>query len=724
MKWLALLLVACTPPHAGAIDGGSTGADGGGQQPAVRSCEVALSFTPEQADAEAVFLAGEWDWAAREPLDGPDASGAWHLARELPAGVHAYKFVTRLPGGEERWSFDPANPYRKYSGGTENSGLRVPDCALPLLEVDSFAVAGGRVTASVRVLRGAGGEPIASVRAAVRHDFTDAEVDAPLDGDHLTIDAPAAPGKDSLIVEATDSAGHAAESVLRPFWIEEQPFDWHDAVIYMAMIDRFADGDPGNDAEPTPGAEPSADWQGGDLRGVTAAISDGSLDQLGVRALWLSPWQRQADDVVVDGEGVTGYHGYWPVRAREVDPRYGSEADLEALVTAAHGHGIRVLMDFVANHVHADHEYVGAHPDWFRSGCRCGTDGCDWTTHRLDCVFNERMPDVNWTNPEAAEQMLSDAQWWLERFDLDGLRVDAVKHVEDAAIRDLSVRVHDRFELGGTEYFLLGETAMGWSGDDLADNLGEYDTISRYLGPWGLNGQFDFVLYHAVSYRVFAEATRGLIHADYWTHASLDHYPAEAIMTPYLGSHDTPRFLTRVDHGGDPITFHRWPSQGLPAAPSGDRPYRRDALAMAWLLTLPGAPLIYAGDEYGEFGGADPDNRHMLRPAAQRSAAESWLRDQVAALGAARRRSVALRRGDYQTLRAEEQFLAYARRAGDDVAVIVLNTSDADVTRTLDVGDGPAALTDALAPDAAPLPVSGGQITLTLPAGTAAVLLP
>ena len=246
------------------------------------------------------------------------------------------------------------------------------------------------------------------------------------------------------------------------------------------------------------------------------------------------------------------------VKARAVDPRLGSEADLEALVTAAHRRGIRVLMDYVINHVHEDHEYVDVHPEWFRTGCECGQPGCDWTTHRLDCSFHAYMPDVDWQEEAASEQMIADALWWLERFDLDGLRVDAVKHVEDLAIVNLSTRVHEAFEQGGTEYFLLGETAMGWAGDDLGANLPEYETIARYIGPFALSGQFDFVLYHATAYRVWADDARGMLHLDYWTRASHDHYPADAVMTPFVGSHDSERLISLAQYGSaSAIVHHR-----------------------------------------------------------------------------------------------------------------------------------------------------------------------
>ena len=94
------------------------------------------------------------------------------------------------------------------------------------------------------------------------------------------------------------------------------------------------------------------------------SIDEGVLDQLGIRAIWLSPFQTNPTGSYDDRDGVhrvTGYHGYWPVAAREVDPRLGGVAALHAMVEAAHAHGIRVLTDFVVNHVHEDPRDRGAH---------------------------------------------------------------------------------------------------------------------------------------------------------------------------------------------------------------------------------------------------------------------------------------------------------------------------------------------------------------------------
>ena len=713
------LLVACGPPASG---------DDAPEVPddvPLRACTTRFTYGP-QGNVEGVALAGEWDWEAREPLL-PQGDGTFALETTLPAGLHAYKLVVTRPGGTVDWILDPANSYRTYFEGVENSAVRVPDCSPPLVEIVSNEVTATGATATLRLARGSGGASITSLTAMRKHDGAEHAVEIARDKGDLRIRLDGLPpGKHTLVVEAADRDGAAAERVLVPFWIEADAYDWRDALIYMVMTDRFRNADPSNDPEPSPGAERAADFHGGDLRGVTAAIEDGTFDAMGVRALWLSPFVENSARVHQDdGHGVTAYHGYWPKKARAVDPRLGTEADLEDLVHAAHRKGIRVLMDFVINHVHEDHEYAQTHRDWLRTGCTCGSPGCDWTERRLDCSFRPYLPDVDWTNREAGEQMIDDALWWLERFDLDGLRVDAVKHVEDLAVFNLSTRIHERFEQGGTEYFLLGETAMGWGGDDVANSANEYATIARYLGLFGLSGQFDFVLYHAVTKQVWTDEARGMFHLDYWTRQSLEQYPQTSVMTPFVGSHDSERLISLADYGSsNPIVHHKWVSQGLPAAPTTDLPYDRAALALAWTLTVPGAPLLYYGDEYGEHGGADPDNRHMWRPDAARDARQRRLFDRVAKVGRLRTELAPLRRGAYVPLTVSEDVISFARVHEGEATIVVINRGAArpfTVEVPASVASG-GTFVDRMDAGGRSVPLTGGSLTIELAARSVAIL--
>jgi glycosidase len=136
---------------------------------------------------------------------------------------------------------------------------------------------------------------------------------------------------------------------------------WADEVLYFVLIDRFADGDPSNNRgvdRRNPGG-----WHGGDLKGLTQQL--GELQDLGVTAIWINPVQlQQARGMPAGAPGAPsfvheGFHGYWIADFTKMEPRFGDEADLKALVDAAHARGIRVLLDVVVNHAGYTSTYQG-----------------------------------------------------------------------------------------------------------------------------------------------------------------------------------------------------------------------------------------------------------------------------------------------------------------------------------------------------------------------------
>ncbi|HMI85888.1 MAG TPA: alpha-amylase family glycosyl hydrolase [Polyangiaceae bacterium] len=707
-------------------------------------CLTPFRYVPAPGMSPAsVQVTGEWNGFANPgtPLRGPDAQGAFMGEVQVAPGLVAYKLII-----DGRYELDPAARLRKYVGAVENSALRVFDCQAPALRLltqsktrSSPGQGDFQATVAFRKGRDAPSLGPASVAATLRHDGALSPLAATVDRttETITVDAPAlADGKYTIFVDAKDAAGHAAKTLRLVFWIEAGAFSWQDALIYMVMVDRFKNGDPSNDAPRTPAADERADFQGGDLQGVRNVIASGALDRLGVNTLWLSPFHSNPIGPYLAQDGVhlsTGYHGYWPTRARQVDGRIGGDAALKALVAEAHAHGMRVLQDFVVNHVHEEHEYVAQHPTWFRTGCVCGTANCDWTAHRLDCMFSDYLPDVDWTVAEASEQFGDDAVYWLDTFDLDGFRIDAVKHVEDACIVNLTARVRDEFEATGTRVFLTGETAMGWNGDSPSANQGEYDTINRYIGPSGLDGQFDFVLYHAAAYRTFAYDEKGLLHADFWAQESGRQYPKGAVMTPYIDSHDTPRSVTVATYRGQDgsharaiATDNKWSNVAGP--PTDAEPYQRHRLGLAWLFGLPGAINLYYGDEYGQWGGADPNNRAVWRGDQALTGEEATTLDFVRKLGVARRELVALRRGIYRPIYGTDDALLFARTANaGEIALIALSrlgtgtTIQATLPPTVGLVDG-TTLRDRLG--GSDVVVTGGAVSIALGARGAAILAP
>ena len=535
--------------------------------------------------ATTVEVMGEWDgWTNGTPMV-EFSTNQWSTNIEIDPGMYCYKFVV-----DGNWVIDSSNPYRGFCDSFENSIARVANDTRPmfthLIENETLHVywhAGS-----------GGGAPSATPTGLLGSTWDAQNWTWSLDLSGLE------DGKHTIHIEGFDTFGIPADDLLLPFWIgEESDFIWDDALIYMVMTDRFVNGNQSNDPTEIQGAAQGADWMGGDLSGVTNMIESGYFSDLGVNALWLTPFNKAANGTGLAADGVhevSAYHGYWPVEPRSIDPRLGTPEELHGLVDSAHSAGIRVMGDFVVNHVHEDHPYHIDHPEWFNEGCICGEENCDWTEHRLDCLFRDYMPDLNWKDRNASEQMIEDILWWIETYDLDGGRIDAVKHVDDLAITNLAVRINERFETAGTDIYLKGETAMGWSGHNLESNSEQYGTINRYMGPNSLDGQADFVLYHATSDLVFATGQEDYMHLDYWTARSQDQYSEGSVMVPFVGSHDVSRFSSRSDPG-TADEWNQWIEQGLPGQPGTDDPYRASLQAHGWLLTTPGAPMIYMGDD-------------------------------------------------------------------------------------------------------------------------------
>lgn len=627
-----------------------------------------VEASPQQSSDKTVFtfkgtasdvsVVGEWDWDT--PVQMVDQNGIWTGELELSEGLYCYKFIV-----DGQYIFDPMNSERSYCGDIENSLVRVRDHIRPQFSAE-------RLNQSLIVTYhpGSSGSAFDGTPSALTGSVWDAQLRT------WTYDLSGLEdGKHTFKIDGFDVEGNLAYDLLVPFWTgPSADFEWQDALIYMVMTDRFVNGNTSND-EPLTGAALGADWQGGDFAGVTQMIESGYFDDLGVGALWLSPFNTAAEGTGKAADGVhdvSSFHGYWPTEPRGIEPKLGTEDELHALVQAAHDHDIRVMMDFVVNHVHEQHTYYQDNPEWFNAGCICGTANCDWTEHRLDCQFTSYMPDVNWKIRNASEQFIDDALWWLETYDLDGLRIDAVKHVEDLATRNLVAQVNERFQTVGTDYYLKGETAMGWSGHSLTDNQEQYGTINAYMGPDGLDGQADFVLYHAVVDNVFVSGNENYQHLDYWTNRSQDQYLNGSVMVPYVGSHDVPRLTSRADTGTNDA-FNQWSEDGLPGQPGDVSAYNAAMQAYGWLLTTPGAPLLYYGDEYGEYGGADPDNRHMYRNNSSWSSMENSLFENISELGKLRSTSLALQRGEYSTRLAMANLLVYNMTHDDQVMSIVLN---------------------------------------------------
>jgi len=678
-----------------------------------RDCTARLYHYPHREVGQVV---ARGDFSGWQPLPMEEICDCvWYAELELDPGDYLYQLEV-----DGAVTLDDLNGLTGYDQARveEYSLLRVADCSVPDWQVDlAQATAGGRVEVLLTFLRSSSGASLdIDSLVAVAGDGVPMDMDHSSRSGQVTLTADGLPaGKHTVFVEASDRDGVAAEPLVLPLWVEPEPFSWRDALIYQVVVDRFAGADG-----PLAAAETSGLRHGGDLLGLLRVMQEGYFADLGVNALWVSPMADNPEGLWpgTDGHEYEGYHGYWPIDPYEVEPEFGTSDDLDALVAEAHGQGIRVLLDVVPNHVHVEHPYYAEHLDegWFNGDgeCVCGTSECPWEEAIETCWFTEYLADLDLRDTAIARTQAADVAWWLERYDLDGVRVDAVPMMPRSATRELVWELNRRFERAGKHLYVVGETFTGSTG---------WTSIQRSLGPFGLDGQFDFPLMWTLrdalanESRSLAELRDAIAESeDYWE-------PPGAVMAPFVGNHDVTRFLSEA--AGD--TGHPWDDP--PGAPTDEEPYRRLVLAQAVALTLPGAPVLYYGDEFGLPGAGDPDNRRPMRFGDQLSKHEAWTLDQIARLGRTRACLPALRRGERIDVTADDDLLAYARDAGDgEPALIVVNRAAEPLTRSFTIPAGvqlqePAILTDAL---------SGAEVTvewgateyLTVPARTAMLLVP
>ena len=370
-----------------------------------------------------------------------------------------------------------------------------------------------------------------------------------------------------------------------------------DDVIYLIMPDRFSDGDPSNNV---PAGAPTAatdrknprSYHGGDLRGIINQLP--YLKELGVTALWLTPWYDNWNGVNNCDKPWcpnTYYHGYHAVDYYAVEDRFGDMATLRELVEKAHALGIKIIQDQVANHVGSQHPWVKDPPldNWFHgtlaqhalnkfrnSVLLSPHANRDEVRNTLDGWFSDDLPDMNQEEPEVARYEIQNSLWWIGMTGLDGIRQDTIQYMPRTFIRDLSNALHRQYpkmwmvgevferDAAQTSFFIGGHT--GWDGIDTK-----------------LDSVFDFALWNT-SLQVFTNKAPVRALRDQLKYDAL--YPAPLKVTVPANNHDTARFMSLDGATLEGAMLH-----------------------MAFTLSVRGIPQLYYGEEIAMEGKDDPDNR-------------------------------------------------------------------------------------------------------------------
>lgn len=418
-----------------------------------------------------------------------------------------------------------------------------------------------------------------------------------------------------------------------------------DETFYFVMTDRFANGDPANDAGGlvgdalTTGFDPTHKgfYNGGDLAGLRSQLD--YIDGLGTSAIWLTPSFKNRP---VQGEGANasaGYHGYWITDFTQIDPHLGTNAELEALIAEAHARGIKIYFDIITNHTadvidyaEGQHAYIDQATSPYTDASGSAFDPADYaaagsppfpaldpaTSFPYTPVVTPEDADLkvpSWLNDTTLYHNRGDSTWegesvtfgdfvglddlmtehptvvngfvdvyrqWID-LGIDGFRIDTAKHVNFEFWEQWSTQVLDyAHDAGKPDFFMFGEV---------------YDADPQKLSPYvrktDMNSVLDFTFQsQTVSFAAgnSAKNLQSLFAGDdYYTTPDSS---ATALPT-FLGNHD----MGRVGY----------------MLQSTDAPLARDELAHELLFLTRGQPVVYYGDEQGFAGiGGDRSARQTL----------------------------------------------------------------------------------------------------------------
>ena len=352
---------------------------------------------------------------------------------------------------------------------------------------------------------------------------------------------------------------------------DEHLVEWPHGVKYEIFVMSYADGD--GDGK-------------GDFKGLTTRLDE--IRDLGVNGLWLMPIMPSDT-----------YHKYHVIDYKNIDPDYGTLDDFKTFIAEAHARDIKVITDFVVNHTGNNHPwfleaskdpqsryrdyYVWADKDsirdqLFKKAKALDSDNIrkwhpvngDTTSAHYYGYFNGLCPDLNLDNPEVREEIVDIARFWLNELKVDGFRMDAAKHIfPDERAKDnhaFWVWFKAEMEKIKPDVYLVGEV---WS---------EARDVAPYLE--GLPSLFNFDLGYAITDVTKAgRDSIGLVKRykeirDYYKSITEDYLDAT-----FIKNHDQTRLLTALE---------------------GD--LNKAKMAAALLLTMPGTPYIYYGEEIGMVG--------------------------------------------------------------------------------------------------------------------------
>ena len=389
------------------------------------------------------------------------------------------------------------------------------------------------------------------------------------------------------------------------FTIQADAEEWKKRAIYQLMTDRFA----------TSGKEEKCDvskntYCGGDHKGIQSHLN--YIKEMGFDAIWISP-------IVKNAEG--SYHSYHTIDFYALNEHFGTEEDIQNLIEACHKENIYVMLDVVANHVAlVGNDFRTINP--FNSP----------EHYHEPCTITD-LPDLKHENNYVSDELLRWIKYMVEKYKLDGLRVDTVPEVPKWFWKKFN-------KAAGV--FQIGEVFNG-----------NVEYVHSYQGP--LTSTFNYPLYFTIN-DAFKERNLEKLN-NYFTTVRPVYDGYETVLGVFIGNHDNARFL--------------YPPEGR----------TREQLDMASMFSVfwEGIPVIYYGDEQYFDGGGDPYCREALWDHGYNMTSRLYILYQT---GLHYRKKLELWNKDLDQLSFDKEF--YSFRRGDDVLAVISIALEDEYKKTID----------------------------------------
>ncbi len=398
--------------------------------------------------------------------------------------------------------------------------------------------------------------------------------------------------------------------------------DWQDDAIYYVMVDRFYNGNTQNDQEVN--IDDMNTYQGGDFAGITEKLD--YIKEMGFTAIALNP-------VIQNMNG--DYTGGSPHDFTAVNENYGTMEELRKLVKEAHDRDMKIMLDFQVNHVGEGHPWLeeNGKKDWFHEERAITENG---QTDKQETGWLDGKPDLAQENPEVSSYLIDAAKWWIKETGIDGYRLIYMNYVPQSFWEEMISAIRE----DRPDFFFIGDVDA-----DKAEKLGIGMLDEEQMT--GMREAFSTTDVEMDSLFKRWETLFGALNTPYTTGISVD-------------TERTERFTKETERAKQ-FPGTRW------------------KMALTYMYTMPGIPVVTYGSEIALNGGEKPDNHRMMN-----FRTDEELINYMKQLSALRKEYPALRTGDLELLQSEDGMVVFKRETEEQTMIAAINNSSKTKTIQLD----------------------------------------